>query len=32
MPLRSDGPLLAREFDGAQTQTAMTFFADPEAE
>ncbi|MBD3291794.1 MAG: hypothetical protein GF393_02655, partial [Armatimonadia bacterium] len=32
MPLRSDGPLLARQFDGAQTETEMTFFADPEPE
>lgn len=32
MPLRSEGPLLARRFDGAQTETEMTFFADPEPE
>ncbi|MGM0492482.1 MAG: LamG-like jellyroll fold domain-containing protein [Armatimonadota bacterium] len=32
MPLRSGGPLLAREFDGAQTETAMTFFADEQDE
>ncbi len=32
LPLHSDGPLLAREFDGPMTQTAMTFFAEPEPE
>ena len=28
MPMKGDGPLFTRQFDGAMTQTAMTFFAD----
>lgn len=30
LPLRSEQPLLARRFDERQTETEMTFFADPE--